>query len=156
MALPNGVVVDRLRTTSPNNIWVSGHVNAPSNVGYDQTAAVLHYDGANWQQVSVGAGGHPQFVQAFDRGTAWAFSLQHNSLAMDIISDTQYQNTDDWHAVRWPVGDLIMGFVSLVGTTIQRVSTDEYWAIGWHEPTNAQLTPVLLYFANGAWHRYGR
>jgi hypothetical protein len=156
VTLPQGVVVDRLRMSSPSDIWASAHINASTNVGYDQTAVVLHYDGTHWQQVSIGASGHPQFVQAFDRGTTWAFSLQHNPLAMDIISSAHCQNNGGWHAVRWPMNNVSMGFVTLGGTTIQRVSADEYWAIAWHQPSNGPVTTVLLYFASGIWHEYGR
>jgi hypothetical protein len=64
--------------------------------------------------------------------------------------------------VAWPFAN-----ISLIGS-LTRVSADEYWAIGYYWMTNQTPTGngsysgsgytvgVLLYFANGAWHRYAQ
>jgi hypothetical protein len=135
--------------------------------------AVLHYDGSEWRQVSVGASGHPQDVEAFGLGTAWAFTRYEPSVTTGYtpppfvfdsptISSVQYQRDGVWSQVKWPFTNL-----TRIGA-ITRVSSDEYWAIGYSDVTNWTPTgdgsytgsghevDVLLYFANGAWHEYGR
>lgn len=165
VTLPHGVAVDQLRMTSPNDIWASGHISAPSNDDSVQQAAVLRYDGSGWRQISITASGHPQFVQAFDSATSWAFTLSSSFNADDSISGAQYQHGGSWQTIAWPFKDTGLGFVSLGMNPIQRVAPDEYWTIGWNngarQPntnggTASASVTVLLYFANGAWHEYGQ
>lgn len=125
VSLPTGVNIDRLRMVSPNNLWASGHINAPSNWDTDQTAAVLHYDGNQLRQANIGANGNPQFVQAFDGDTSWAFAISNVS-ATDIIGSVRYQRGGSWLAVKWPFTNMGMGLVAFGMTTMQRVSADEY------------------------------
>jgi len=150
VALPSGVAIDRLRMVSPNDIWGSGHISAPTNVDSQQSAAEMRYDGSGWRQVDTSASGQPQFVQAFDRNTSWAFTL-NPAMDQNVINAVQYQRNGSWLAVKWPFSDVNMGMVVFGMNSIQRVSADEYWSIGSH----GSLGPVLLYFASGAWHAYG-
>jgi hypothetical protein len=170
MALPKGVSIYTLRMVSPNDIWASGQVGRGSS---EAPGAILHYDGSQWRQVAVGANGSPQDVEAFDQGTAWAFTRYEPSVTTGYtpppiifdspnISSAQYQRDGSWSPLAWPFKNL-----TRVGPII-RVSSDEYWAIGYHMVTS--MTPtgdgsysgggrevgVLLYFANGVWHEYGR
>jgi hypothetical protein len=155
VALPSGVVVDRLRMVLPNDLWASGHINAPSNVDYEQSAAVLHFDGSSWQSVTSGASGHPQFIQAFNRNTSWAFTI-NTDMGADTINGTQYQHTGTWLRVKWPFTDMNMGEAPFGMSPMQRVSADEYWSIGVINPTGGDQHSVLYYFASGAWHAYGQ
>ncbi|HEU5347536.1 MAG TPA: hypothetical protein VFU63_02870 [Ktedonobacterales bacterium] len=159
VSLPSGVALDQLRMVAPNDIWGSGHISAASGADNDQRAAVLHYDGSEWQQVNIGAKGHPQFVQAFDRNTNWAFTLTGSLSPIDIISSTQYEHGGTWQSVAWPFKNMGLGFVSTGMNPIQRVSPDEYWTIGWSDVTwnpdngtGSHPVTVLLYFTDGAWH----
>ncbi|HKW23820.1 MAG TPA: hypothetical protein VJO13_20750, partial [Ktedonobacterales bacterium] len=141
---------DRLRMVSPNDIWASGHINAPSNWDTDQTAAVLHYDGNQLRQANIGANGNPQFVQAFDANTSLAFTISDANVT-DIIGGVYYQREGNWLRVKWPFTNIGMGLVAFGMSTIQRVSADEYWTIGVNGSQSA-----LLYFASGTWHAYGQ
>ena len=152
--LPAGVVVDRLRVVAPNDIWASGHINAPSNVDYEQSAAALHYNGNSWQKVNSGASGHPQFIQSFDSATGWAFTIDAD-MSADTVTGAQYQRNGTWLRVKWPFANMSMGLVAFGMSPMQRVSADEYWTIGVANPTGGQQG-ALLYFANGAWHEYGQ
>lgn len=153
--LPSGVEVNRLRMVAPNDIWASGHINAPSNVDYEQSSAVLHYDGNSWRMVSTGARGRPQFIQAFDANTGWAFTIDAD-MGADTINGAQYQRNGTWLRVKWlSANNVSMGLVPFGMSAMQRVSADEYWAIGILNTTGGQQA-TLLYFANGAWHAYGQ
>jgi hypothetical protein len=150
-ALPSGIFIDRLRMDSPTDIWASAHAIVPLNSEGSQAAAVVfHYDGATWAQVNLGNGEKAQLVQAFDASAAWAFSLQRTN-AGETISSMQYGGGNTWQTVKLPTDDL------LDVSSLARVAPDEYWAIG-HYVVRAtgKVAPVLLYFANGAWHAYGR
>lgn len=149
-ALPPGVAVDRLRMVSPDDIWASGHINASTNADYDQSAAVLNYDGNSWHQETIVVPGKPQSVQAFTGLTSWAFSISKTTID-DTIVGVQYLRGASWLTVKWPFSDMNLGLVSFGMNTIQRVSTDEYWTIG----VIGGSQSVLLYFANGMWHQYG-
>ena len=169
-AAPAGITVYAMRMVSPNDIWASGQMERGSS---GVIGAVLHYDGSEWRQVSVGASGHPQDVEAFGLGTAWAFTRYEPSVTTGYtpppfvfdsptISSVQYQRDGVWSQVKWPFNNL-----TRIGA-ITRVSSDEYWAIGYSDVTNWTPTgdgsytgsghevDVLLYFANGAWHEYGK
>lgn len=169
-AAPAGITVYAMRMISPNDIWASGQMERGSS---GAMGAVLHYDGSEWRQVSVGASGHPQDVEAFGLGTAWAFTRYEPSVTTGYtpppfvfdsptISSVQYQRDGVWSQVKWPFTNL-----TRIGA-ITRVSSDEYWAIGYSDVTNWTPTgdgsytgsghevDVLLYFANGVWHEYGR
>lgn len=158
-----GVVVDTLRMVSPTNIWASGHIGPDSGWPTDQSPpAVLHYDGSQWRQVAVSASGHPQVVEAFDGSTSWAFTLQpvNGPTARWFTAITQYQRDGAWRTLANPPVSLFHYI-----DTLTRVEPDTYWVVGYYEVTqpnpNGQGSmgydvPVLLYFANGAWHQYGR
>lgn len=150
VALPSGVAIDRLRMVSPNDIWGSGHISASSNVDVQQSAAVMRYDGSGWRQVTIGASGQPQFVQAFDSNTSWAFTLDPTA-SQDVIGSVRYERDGTWLKIKWPFSEMNMGMVVFGMNTIQRVSADEYWTIG----SVGSMSPVLLYFAGGAWRQYG-
>lgn len=164
---PVGITIYSMRMVSPNDIWASGQMDRDSS---REVGATLHYDGSQWRQVSVGAKGSPQDVEAFDQGTAWAFTQSEPTVTKGatsppgppIVTSVQYQRDGAWSQVAWP-------FTNLSGIgPITRVSSDEYWAIGYHRVTSRTPTsngvyvgaghdePVLLYFANGVWHEYGR
>lgn len=150
-AVPSGVFIDRLRMDSPTDIWASAHIVVPLNSEGSQSAAVaLHYDGTTWAQMNLGKGGQAQLVQVFAANAAWAFSLQRTA-AGETISGMQYGGGNTWQAVKLPAADL------LDANALVRVTPDEYWAIGHYVvPATGDVAPVLLYFANGAWHAYGR
>jgi hypothetical protein len=166
---PTGITIYDMRMVTPTNIWASGQTERGSS---REAGAVLHYDGSQWRQVPVGATGRPQDVEAFDQSTAWAFTRYEPSVTTGYtppplafnsptISTVQYQHDGVWSQVKWPFTNL-----TRIGQII-RVSSDEYWAIGYHRVTNWTPTgnggytgsgyavPVLLYFANGVWHEYG-
>jgi hypothetical protein len=148
--LPSGVYIDRLRMDSPSDIWASAHTIVPVNSEGSQPAAMaLHFDGATWTQVKLGKGGESQLVQIFGASAAWTFNLQRTN-AGETISRMQYGGGNTWQAVKSPFADL------LDVSSLVRVSTDEYWAIGHYVSAAGNAAPVLLYFANGAWHDYGR
>jgi hypothetical protein len=150
-ALPSGVFIDRLRMDSPTDIWASAHAIEPLNSEGSQPAAVaLHYDGTNWAQMNLGEGGKAQLVQSFGTSATWAFSLQRTD-AGETISRMQYGGGNTWQTVKLPVADL------LDVSSLVRVAPDEYWAIG-HYVVRAtgRVAPVLLYFASGTWHAYGK
>ncbi|MFI5273354.1 MAG: anti-sigma factor family protein [Ktedonobacterales bacterium] len=161
VTLPPSLAIDRLRMVSPANIWASGHVAAPTNWDPDQSSAVLHYDGMRWQPVPIGARGAPQLVDIFSAGAGVAFSLA-NQTGLNgtgfYIASAQYENRGQWAVVPWADTNLW----SISG--LQRVSQDEYWAIGRYEVSVANNNggisgtahPVLLYFANGIWTEFGK
>ena len=168
MALPTGIAIYTLRMVTPNDIWASGQMDRGSN---REAGAVLHYDGSQWRQVTAGASGRPQDVEAFDQGAAWAFTRYDPMVTTgntpplndSTISGAQYQHDGVWSWVEWPFTRL-----TRIGA-ISRVSSDEYWAIGYYMVTTSR-TPtgnggyasaghevaVLLYFANGAWYEIGQ
>jgi len=166
MALPSGIDIFTLRMVSPNNIWASGVRDARNSSGFE--AAVAHYDGSQWRQVPVSASGNPEDVEAFDQGASWAFAKYDPSVTTGnappannppTITEAQYQRDGTWQHVAWPFND-----ISLIAS-LTRVSPDEYWAIGYYYVTHQTPTGnggytgsgyavgVLLYFANGAWHK---
>ena len=167
MAPPTDITIYTLRMVSPNDVWASGMIDTQA---HGAVGAALHYDGSQWSQVAVGAKGSPQDVEVFDRGTAWAFTQIEPTVATGnappdyppAIGGVQYERDGSWRQVAWPDASLWR-----VGPVI-RVSGDEYWAIGYHSarswtPTgnggyvgSGHDTSVLLYFANGVWHEYGR
>ena len=170
MALPTGVTIYTLHMVSPNDIWASGQVGRGSS---QVRGAILHYDGSQWRQVAMGAQGSPQDVEAFGVGTAWAFTRYEPSVTTGYtppplvfdsptISSAQYQRDGAWSKVSWPFKNL-----TRIGP-ITRVSSDEYWAIGYSMVTSYTPTGdgdysggghevgVLLYFVNGVWHEYGQ
>ena len=164
---PAGITIYSMRMIAPNNIWASEQMERGSSRA---VGGVLHYDGRQWRQVAVGANGSPQDLEAFDQGTVWAFTQSDLTVTTGatsppgppIVTSVQYQRDGVWSQVAWPFANL-----SGIGP-ITRVSSDEYWAIGYHRVTSQTPTgngvyvgaghdePVLLYFANGAWHEYGR
>jgi hypothetical protein len=158
-----GITIYTMHMVAPNEIWAWGQMERGSNRA---VGAALHYDGSQWRQVAVGANGHPQDVEVFDQDTAWAFTQSEPTASATappgppIVTSAQYQRDGVWSQVAWP-------FKNLTGIgQITRVSSDEYWAIGYHRVTNRTPTgnsgyvgsghyaPVLLYFANGVWHEY--
>lgn len=150
---PAHVMIERLRMVAPNNIWASGFISAPTNWDVDQSAAVLHYDGGQWQQVAISTSGKPQIVHAFDSKTAWAFTVKPSSspkLRWSNISAAQYQHDGAWHEVAWP-------FTNVVNiSSINRTGPDTFWAIGTTLLGGVDTGySALLYFANGSWHEYG-
>ena len=75
---------------------------------------------------------------------------------MDTVNSVQYERNGTWLRVKWlSVGNVSMGLVPFGMSAMQRVSADEYWAIGATNPTGGQQA-TLLYFGNGAWHIYGQ
>ena len=165
---PSGITIYTMRMVSPDNIWASGQMDRGSSRA---AGAVLHYDGSQWRQVPTSASGNPQDVEAFDQDTAWAFTTYDPSVTTGnapptinppAITNAQYQREGSWRQVAWPFAN-----ISLIGS-LTRVSADEYWAIGYYYVTNQTPTGnggysgsgyavgVLLYFANGAWHRYAQ
>lgn len=152
--LPSGIFIDRLRMSSPTDIWASAYTIVPLNSESNQPAAVaLHYDGATWTRVNLGQGGKAQLVQSFGASAAWVFSLQRTN-AGETISSMQYGDGNTWQAVQLPIADL------LDVSSLVRVAPDEYWAIGHYVASAtgnvANVASVLLYFASGAWHTYGQ
>ena len=162
--VPSGISIYTLRMVSPNDIWASGQTDAISGA---PRGAVLHYDGQRWKEAPVGASGHPEIVEAFDQNTSWAFTMDYSALHKippgdATIKSAQYQHDGSWRQVAWPFTNL-----SYVGT-VTRVSPDAYWAIGSYSvekwtPTgnggysgSGYAVGVLLHFANGVWHEYGK
>lgn len=167
MTVPTGISIYTLRMVAPNDIWASGQMDRGSS---REVGVALHYDGSQWRQVAVGASGHPQDVEAFDQDTAWAFTKYDpmvttgNTPPPDhpSITSVQYQHDGVWNQVAWSFTNL-----TRIGQIV-RVSSDEYWAIGYYTVTTSRTptgnggyssagheVPVLLYFANGAWREYG-
>jgi hypothetical protein len=163
MAPQSGIRAYTMRMVSPNDIWASGQSDPGSG---NAIGAVLHYDGSRWQRVSVDASGHPRDVEAFGQGESWAFAKDEQTIINGntvpptemVISGAQYQHNGSWQHVAWP-----FPAIALVGS-LTRVSTEEYWAIGYYErsyqtPTGnggysgaGYAVGVLLYFAHGSWH----
>ena len=170
--LPEDATIYTMRMVTPNNIWASGQISKSADSS--GRAATLHYDGSQWREVAIGASqrSHGMFldVQVFDQNTAWVFtegvppSTKGDTTPSDhtIVTGAQYQRAGVWRQVSWPFTDL-----STINS-VTRVSSDEYWAVGYYTiehrtPTSngayissADAFPVLLYFVNGVWHEYGR
>jgi hypothetical protein len=150
-ALPAGFQPSTLRMLSPTDGWLSGSFAAASNWEGDQHAAALHYDGSEWQLTTTGLDSHAQFVDYFAQSDALAFTVetlpqpQQSTLAIKTV---QIESGGRWQTTGWRFQDI--GWMRY----LNQVAPSEYWAVGTLGGEYSGST-VLLYYADGAWHRYG-
>lgn len=150
-----------LRMLAANDGWASGFAYVSGNETTDNPTVnrpiALHYDGTSWTEVDIGARSDAIGLVVLGQGEAWSFT--RTSTIPQYTNATQREHLGQWQSVAWPYKD--SGDVR----NLTCVTADDCWAIGSYALPDQQVGTVnvvgrqgmvLLRYADGAWHEYGR
>ncbi|MGO8949995.1 MAG: hypothetical protein ACLQUY_20540 [Ktedonobacterales bacterium] len=137
--VPTGMTIFRLHLNAPADAWATGAVPPPGGASYDESPALLHFDGATWSPVALNTLRSPaQDLEMLSADDGWAVGQTYGSALPQLGKLTVLQRyvAGTWQKVVLPPGT--WQTVTLPGLSpplsaidpIVCATADDCWAIG--------------------------